>query len=365
VWRSRRPVIFRAAPATLLLVLAATPAVAQSSVPSWLTLETVADVDRAVDDRGATTTGAIFDAFVSARVGNGFELIARPWVQRLATGEWNRQIWQAAARYEHKGEVGLRVEAGLITPPMGLANLSLRPHLNPTVSQPSSLFQGLPAPEFQAPRLTLLGAVYPFGASVTVSGEHWDARGALIDTSPMRARRVFGSVNPPRFANVVIGGGITPFVGLRVGGSVTHGGWKRASELPLSAADRTATVMTVESEFSFRYTKLAAEWVRDSIETGAGHAVESGWYVLGQQTLTPRIFVAARVERISGPAPPVVPALVPSDDRLSFVGAEETVGFRLTPSVTLRASYRARRLFGQDVFLHQAMGSIVWAQRWF
>ncbi len=63
-----------------------------------------------------------------------------------------------------------------------------------------------------------------------------------------------------------------------------------------------ATIVTVEAELSFRYTKLLGEWVRDTIETPpATTRSPSGWYVQGQQTLTPRWFVAGRVERMIGP----------------------------------------------------------------
>ena len=365
MWRADRTRVRRAiaAAAGLAAVLSASPAAAQRlATPSWLTLDTSADVDRAVDASGATTTGAIFDAYIAARVAPGLELVARPWTQRQASGEWNRQLWLAAVRYEHTGSVGVRVEGGLITSPVGLANLSLRPHLNPTVAQPSSLFQALPPPEAQSPRLTLLGAVYPLGVSTTVSGAHWDVRGAVIDTSPVRARRTFGSNNPPRFTNVVVGGGITPVVGLRFGGSVTRGAWRRADELPVSDSDRMATIVTVEAEWAFRFTKLAGEWTRDMLETSTADEVESGWYIQGQQTLTPRWFVAARVERLEGP--PVLGA-PPGSSRQTFAGAEETVGFRITPEITVRASYRARRLFSQQDFSHQAMASVVWARRWF
>jgi hypothetical protein len=341
--------------------LSASPAAAQRlTAPSWLTLDTSADVDRSVDQYGVSASGAIFDAYVAARVVNGLEIVTRPWAQRQANGDWNTQLWLAAARYEHKGALGLRVEGGLITAPVGLANLSLRPHLNPTIAQPSSLFQPLPSPEPFSPRVTLLGAVYPMGVSATVSGTHWDARGAIIDTSPLRTRRTFGENNPPRFANVVIGGGVTPFVGLRIGGSVTHGGWRKAEEVPLSSSDRQATIVTVEGELSYRYTKVTGEWVRDQLETTSGHSVESGWYVQGQQTLAPRWFTAGRVERMSGPRASVLTPVQPT-----FSGVEATLGFRLTPALTLRGGYRARRLFAQDDYLHQATASVVWARRWF
>jgi hypothetical protein len=49
----------------------------------------------------------------------------------------------------------------------------------------------------------------------------------------------------------------------------------------------------------------------------------------------------------------------------SFLGVEETVGYRLTPDVTFRVSHRARRAFGQTPFQNQLAASIVWAHRWF
>jgi hypothetical protein len=334
---------------------------AQVQVPSWLTLDSVAAVDRTSDGTAPAPTGVILDAFASAQLGNGFEVYARPFVQRLGTGEWNRQIWLAAARFEHKGPVGFRVDAGLIPSPIGLANLTIRPHINPTISQPASLFQGLPAPEPFSPRLTLLGAIYPYGVTAPVSGLKWDARVAIIDTSPMRSRRVFASVKAPRFANVVVGGGVTPIVGLRVGASVTQGGWKRADERPLSADTLDATVISVETEYSFRFTKLAGEWTRDALDTTTGRSVAIGWYVQAQHAISPRWFAAGRLERIGAPeSDPLVTAPVSA-----FLGVEETVGYRLTPEVTFRLSHRARRAFAQDPFDNQMFGSVVWARRWF
>ncbi len=139
-----------------------------------------AAVDRQLD-ASAATTGVLLDTFMSAKIGPGLEIYTRPLVQRLGSGEWNRQVWLAAARYERNGAVGLRIEGGLIPAPIGLANLTLRPQLNPTISQPASLFQGLPPPEPFSPRVTLLGAIYPYGVSATVSGTKWDARAAVID----------------------------------------------------------------------------------------------------------------------------------------------------------------------------------------
>jgi hypothetical protein len=341
-----------------LLLLGPPAALAQQARPSVLAIDTVAAVDEAVDGNGNFATGLLVDAVVSADLGRGFQGIVRPVAMRRG-GDWNRQIWVATVRFERSGAVGVRIDGGLIPSPIGLANLTLRPHLNPTISQPASLFASLPPLEARGPRANLIGALYSYGGHVTVSGLHWDARAALIDSSPVRPREVFADANPPRFANWIVGGGVTPFVGFRVGASVTRGGWMRAGESPTITADRDATIVAVESELSFRYTKLAGEWVRDTFQTSSGDRVATGWYVQGQQTLAPRWFVAGRVERMMSPAV-LAPLVV--DQRLN--GVEETLGYRLTPEFTLRLGHRARQGFGRPGYDHQGAVSVVWWKRW-
>jgi len=340
-------------------------AAAQQARPSPIAIDTVAAVDEAVDTSGNDTTSVFLDAVVTVGLGKGFEVVTWPIVQRQQNA-WSSDLWIATVRYERTGRVGLRIDGGLIPSPIGLANLTVRrPHLNPTIAQPASLFSSLPALEVRGPRTNLLGAVYPLGGLITVSGTRWDARAAVIDTSPLRRRRILSSENPPRFGNVVAGAGVTPIVGLRIGASMARGGWARAGESPAVTADRDATVVTVESEFSFAFTKLAAEWARDTIDTSTGTHVASGWFLQGQQTLAPRWFLAARVERIFSPI--VLPAAIVDYD---FANVEEVLGFRLTPELTVRGGHRARRAFGppgaieRPGFTHQVEVSLVWWKRW-
>jgi len=345
-----------------LAALVANPASAQQATPSVFAIDSSASVDVTVDDSGNHVNGVFLDSLASVEIARGLQAMVRPQVQRLgATGEWNRQIWIADLRYERPGRVAVRVEGGYIPSPIGLANLTLRPHLNPTIAQPAELFTSIPSLEPRGPRINLLTGMYPLGAQATVSALHWDARVAVIDTSPLRLRRVFASPprpNPPRFSNVVIGAGFTPFVGFRVGASVTRGGWMRAGESPTITENRDATVATVESELSFRHTSLAGEWVHDTLETSLGDRSASGWYVQGAQTLWPRWFVAARVERINTTLPLAVAA------QQHFNASEQTIGFRLTPEITLRASHRLIERFGATEFGHTGAVSIVWYRRW-
>ena len=263
----------------------------------------------------------LLDSFLSARLGPGLEIYTRPFVQRLGTGEWNRQVWLAAVRYERKGRGGpahrRRPDSRADRTRQPDAAAAAQPHhLAAVVALPGAARR----PSRSARGSRCSARIYPFGVSATVSGAKWDARAAVIDVSPLRARRIFGDVNPPRFANVVVGGGVTPIIGLRFGASVTRGGWKRAGERPASDGTLDATIVTVETEFAFRYTKLAGEYTRDILTTTTGEAVSAGWYVQGQQTLTPRWFAAARVERIG--APEHDPLLAPVVERVPRRGGD-------------------------------------------
>lgn len=167
-----------------------------------------------VDASGNQATGFLADALASVDLGGNLQFITRPYLQRAAaTGDWNARFWMAALRYERPGRVGLRIDGGYIPSPIGLANLLLRPHLNPVIAQPASLFTSLPSPAPRGPDTNLLRALYPAGVSVTASTQRLDVRAAVIDRSPVRPRTLFAgysSPDAPRLANLVLGGGVTP-----------------------------------------------------------------------------------------------------------------------------------------------------------
>jgi hypothetical protein len=258
---------------TVILVSGAASA-GQLARSSPVAADTAASFDQTRTFNGGDATGVIADAEMSVGLGGGFEGMLRPWAMRQASGEWNKQIWIAASGTKRPGPIGLRVDAGLIPSPVGLSNLMLRPQLNPTVSLPASLFQPLPATEVGGPRATLLGAVYAFGANGTVSGDHWDARVAVIDyvaaAHPAHLRRhestAFQQRGGRRWRDPV----------RRPARRRLGDAWRLAASQRESrpvTENRDATIVTIESEFSFRYTKLLGEWVRDTMETsGADHS---------------------------------------------------------------------------------------------
>jgi len=125
----------------VVMLLMAAPAAAQQAKPSVVSIDSSTDVDVTVDANGNQVTGVFLDTLTIANLGRNVQAIVRPQVQRLAnSGEWNRQIWVAELRYERPGAVAVRVEGGYIPSPVGLANLALRPHMNPTIALPAELF---------------------------------------------------------------------------------------------------------------------------------------------------------------------------------------------------------------------------------
>lgn len=352
-------ILARRAACACLVALCAHPAAAQSLPVS---VEAVAAADAAVDSTVSRHPTSWLDLFGALRVVDGLDLTARPLVTRRSfDGDWQVQMYELGARYERGRAYGVRANVGLQPSPIGLALLTNRPDLNPVVSINSAYYLPLPVFEPGAPRVNLIAAAYPLGATMTVSGPRWDARVAAIDSSPTRARPVFGDGRPPRMANTVIGAGLSPRVGLRLGAAFARGPYARAEEMPdPSTGDRTATVVQAETEWAFGHTKIAGEFVHSTFETATADAVAQGGWVEGVQTLAPRWFVAGRVDhqwiRFTR-------ALTGSRAREAYSRTEAVVGYRLTPELTLRGGYLGRKGYVVFHWDDQLVGSIVWSRR--
>ena len=340
--------------ALLGLVLAA-PAAAQTS---RIALDVAVTADT---DKGSTVRrepGVWFDVFGAFRVAPGLDLVARPVIsKRTFDGAWQKQMYQLGVRYERPfdasrtgpGALGFRVDAGQIVSPIGLGILENRHDLNPVVSQHSSYYLPLPRPAGDAaveiPRVYLIAANYPLGAQFTVAARRWDARVALIDSSPVRGRSFFGANKPPRLGNWIAGAGITPVAGLRLGAAVAYGPYVSATELrDPSGGDRHAGMVQFEGEWSFRYTRLAGEVLCSRMETSLTDAHATGGWIEVTQTLHPRLFLAGRADSQRFTRPRATGEIRSEPyHRYEAVG-----GFRLTREVTVRAGYMVR--YGYVVF---------------
>ncbi len=345
------------AAAAVLLCIA--PAAAQTS---RLALDVVAaaDVDRGSQvPRKAT---AWLDLFGAVRIADNLDLRVRPVVFRRGfDGSWQTQFYELALRYERPGAVGLRVDAGQFTSPIGLSVLENRPDRNPVVSQHSTLYLPIPRYEPGTPSTNLLAASYPLGAKVTVSGGKWDVRAAVIDSSPVRGRPFFGDDKPPRMTNLVAGVGFTPYIGVRFGAAFGAGNYAAAREVnDRTRGDRRATLAQVEGEWAFRHTRIAGEFLWTERELATHNATVDGGWIEITQTITPRVFLASRYDdqwtewvSVADQRPRHEP----------YRRIEATAGYRLTPDVTLRASYMNRKGYVVAFWDDQFLASIVFARK--
>ena len=340
-------------------VCVAAPAVAQTS---RVALDVVAAADVDAGSQLTRKSTAWLDAFGAVRISGNFDLRVRPVVfRRSFDGSWQTQMYELALRYERPGALGVRFDAGVFSSPIGLAILENRPNQNPVVSQHSTLYLPIPRYEPGTPTTFLVAAAYPLGAKLTVSGARWDARAAVVDSSPVRGRPFFGDNKPPRMANVVAGAGFTPYVGLRFGVAAAIGDYADESEVrDKSRGDRDAKLLQVEGEWAFRYTRIAGEflWTRRELANGDSQ-VDGGWIEF-TQTLSPRVFVASRYD---DQWTDWIGIADNADRHETYRRLESTAGFRVTPEITLRASYMTRKGYVVGFWDDQFLASVVFAKR--
>lgn len=329
---------------------------------SRLALDVVAAADVNRGSKAPRRATAWFDAFAAVRVADGWDVRVRPVVfRRLNDGQWRGQFYELAVRYERPGAIGWRVDAGQFPGVVGLSLLENRPDRNPVVSQHSTLYLPIPRYEPGTPSTNLLAAAYPFGAKLTVSGSKWDARAAVIDSSPVRSRPIFGANRAPRMPNFVAGAGFTPYIGLRFGAAVATGPYAAASEvIDKRRGDRHASLMQVEGEWAFGYTRLAGEFLWTRRELAASESRVDGGWIEVTQTLSPRLFAAARYDDQSTEWTSVADMRERHEPYRRF---ESTLGFRLTPELTMRGSYMTRKGYVVGFWDDQVLASIVFAKR--
>jgi hypothetical protein len=350
-----------------LFAAAAAPANAQGL--ARFSIDSTVSLDAVRGDNASDRPQVVVDISASVRLSDEWQLLVRPWFRQArpstpagAVPPWDTVLYQAGARYEHAGPIAVRVDLGSIISPIGLGLFDSRPNLNPTVLAHIGYVVPMPVFEAGAPRTVPIANTYPIGAQATASTNTWDIRAAVVNSAPTRSFQIGNSANPKAAPAFEAGAGVTPTVGLRFGVSFAHGTWAKAEELTRpTLGDLSTTLVGAEAEYAFRYTKVAGEFVRTSFQTSSDDAVAYEWFVQGTQTLTPRFFAAARREGTS--APPLETGII-AGQTTHLDSFEGTLGFRVTPDVTLRGGYYARRSYGATVWDNQATVSVVYAHRW-
>ena len=343
--------------------VAAAPAAAQALQPGRMAIEGVVAV--ATSSRAADDPFVFLDLATTVRITDELDVIVRPYARRLPGGDWDALLYQAQIRYQPFARV--RLEAGIMSSPLGLGTLELRQDLNPAINSPFYYFATLPVFDSQSDRVQVLSGGYPIGAIASVSGSWWDARGGVIDGTPARYRKIFQVDGPSAAAQLVAGGGVTPRAGLRFGAGFAHGPYRLAADQdyygvtdPYRLRDADATVFNLEGEYQVGYTRLSGEWVRDRFESSTRPAIARGFYLQAVQTLSPRLFATSRLTHASAPA-----LMGSGRTRWSRSSLELSAGYRLSPDWTLKGGYEAARRFGVDSWTHAALASVVWSKRWF
>lgn len=326
-------------------------------------LDSAAAIDIFRGENTVDRPNIILDITGVVRLADGWIAYVRPWFRQPRAPEWEKQIYQAALQYQRAGRISTRMDLGYIVSPIGLGMLDTRPGINPTIAPHLSYVTTMPVFDPTAPRVRPIAASYPLGGQVTWSTTTWDVRGALVNSSPSRAYVTNGGANPRATPVVVAGGGVTPRTGRRVGVSFAHGAYATREELTTTAhgSQRRSTIVSLEGEYAFGYTKLAGELTRNRLDSNTSTETAYAWFVQGVQTLTPRWFVAGRQEGTS--APPLRTGIV-RGTRSTFHTSEATLGFRVARELTTRVSYLARKPFTRPTWDHQAGVSLVWTHRW-
>jgi hypothetical protein len=199
--------------------------------------------------------------------------------------------------------------------------------------------------------VSLVSATYPTGIAIASSSTHWDVRAAVVDTAPVRFWLDDAGAN--RRVNTVVGAGITPRQGLRLGVATARGDLTDAP----SGGYR---LINVEGDYSFGYTRISGEATRDVFDMPGGDYVVWGWTLQAQHTISPRLFVHARGTEIQAP----VRAGAPLAHAPPFRSLDTTLGYRIDPELTVRIGYNAVKTWSASDTDHQAGVSLMWSRRW-
>jgi len=219
------------------------------------------------------------------------------------------------------------IEGGKILMPVGGFGIRRFSNVNPLIGAPD-----------------LYPTQYPWGAVATGGIGQFDYAVGAVSLPVVNPRY---SPEPGERLRPVIRLGFTPSPAFRIGAAATHGpylGPDSKSQLPANAAwqDYQQTVLSADMHFSIGYVDARAEvaWSSYEVPTISDPVRGLGSYAEVKVAHTPRIFTAARVERFRY-------AFIRGINTTTWIGvpttqwnAEAGVGYRLSRSALVKASYR-------------------------
>ena len=242
-----------------------------------------------------------------------------------ATGESERQaeLEMAGVRFT-RGRFML--DAGKITSPIGSFASRRFSWRNPLIGAPD----GYPV-------------TYPYGAVLTGTFGPIDARAGVLSLPTWHPGYAPAPDHAPRPVAAI---GVTPVIGVRFGASHTTGPYLNANLSPtqLGGADWRSYqqhVTGIELAVSAGHFALNAEAARSSYDVPGRDAIAGmTYYGEAKYTITPRIFIATRLERNDYP---FIRALGTGGwiaRRTDFHNEEFGVAYRIAAGSLIKASYR-------------------------
>ena len=343
-----------------IALICTSPASAQSLLTDRVSVEFASAITSSSPE--PTDPFVVLDATATVRITDTLDVIVRPWFRRLPGGDWAKEMYQLQVRYQPSTRIPLRVDAGIISSPLGIIALEMRPDRNPIIGTPSVLL--LAAAVVRRPVRSRPAALGRISA-----GRHGQHLRASMGCARGRDRRHPGAQSqddvdesPARRAAVRRrrwrgpGGRAPPRRGLRV-----HGLYRTqtASSLPIPATQSaTATVFNLEGEYAIGYTRVAGEWIMDSFETATTPAIARGYLIEAVRTLSPRWYIAGRNTRASTPV-----YAAGTRVRRTNGTADVTVGYRLSPDILIKVGYQGSRTYVASDWDHAAAISFVFARR--
>jgi hypothetical protein len=268
-----------------------------------------------------------------------------PWRGLVAYAQGN--VEAGSARYEKSSfeassdQFGLRYtvsprlvfDAGRLTPVIGTFASRHFSTRNPLIGDPDGY-----------------SLDYPFGVEMFGDVSKFDYRIAAVSRP---TSHVGYEPNPTPRLRPAVGGGFTPIVGLRFGASFTVGPYLNRDVAAVALKDKPWTayhqrVAAFDVSFSHGYLETHAEAARGSYDIPSGRIAGFTYYGEAKYTLSPRFFIAGRLERNKYPF--IRPTTATSAStalwaaRLTdFIDGEFGGGYRVSASTLIKTTIRGDR----------------------
>lgn len=245
-------------------------------------------------------------------------------------GERQGMIEQAALRYTFRAPLRLILEAGKIVTPLGNFPRRRLSTTNPLIGSPDGY-----------------DVAYPIGLQVGGQVSRFDYHLAFVDLPLVNEKYVPEPGSAPRPAVAL---GVTPVIGLRLGGYATRGPYLNRDLDPFLPAgagwtDFEQRVLGADLQFSRGYFELNGDFERSAYDVPAQARAVRGttYFIEPKYTWTPRVFTALRLERnLYAYIKPLGPGAWLAS-AVDFFDVEAAVGYRIDPRAVLKVAYRRDR----------------------